>query len=103
MSRARPGAAAGRTAADLAKDATDRSQVQVFAPLRGNDVVTGNLKSSIQQKKHTRIERPVMAEHKHGTMDAKVQEETYAGFITFITRFAIFLVLLALFLAVFAI
>jgi len=42
-----------------------------------------------------------MAEHKHGTMDSKVQEETYAGFITFTTRFTIFLVFLALFLAVF--
>ncbi|MEP4036886.1 MULTISPECIES: aa3-type cytochrome c oxidase subunit IV [unclassified Pseudophaeobacter] len=43
-----------------------------------------------------------MAEHKHGTMDSKVQEDTYAGFITFTTRSAIFLVILALFLAVFA-
>ncbi|MCD9148193.1 aa3-type cytochrome c oxidase subunit IV [Pseudophaeobacter flagellatus] len=43
-----------------------------------------------------------MAEHKHGTMDCKVQEQTYQGFITFTTRFGIFLVLLTLFLAVFA-
>lgn len=44
-----------------------------------------------------------MAEHKHGTMDYKTQEETYASFITFTTRFSIFLVFVALFLAVFAI
>jgi len=43
-----------------------------------------------------------MAEHKHGTMDIKVQEKTYADFIAFTTRFGIFLVVLALFLAVFA-
>ncbi|MEP2718830.1 aa3-type cytochrome c oxidase subunit IV [Pseudophaeobacter sp.] len=43
-----------------------------------------------------------MAEHKHGTMDCKVQEETYAGFISFTTRFTIFLIFVALFLAVFA-
>ncbi|KPD13502.1 hypothetical protein AN476_04740 [Phaeobacter sp. 11ANDIMAR09] len=33
-----------------AKGAADWSQLRVFAPLRANDVVTGNLKSSIQQK-----------------------------------------------------
>jgi hypothetical protein len=43
-----------------------------------------------------------MAEHKHGTMDIKVQEKTYADFISFTTRFGIFLVVLTLFLAVFA-
>ncbi|WP_037255665.1 aa3-type cytochrome c oxidase subunit IV [Roseobacter sp. SK209-2-6] len=43
-----------------------------------------------------------MAEHKHGTMDTSVQEQTYEGFIKFSTRFCIFLVFVALFLAVFA-
>lgn len=43
-----------------------------------------------------------MADHKHGTMNISVQEDTYEGFIRFTTRFAIFLVILALFLAIFA-
>ncbi|MCG7621951.1 MULTISPECIES: aa3-type cytochrome c oxidase subunit IV [unclassified Epibacterium] len=43
-----------------------------------------------------------MAEHKHGTMDTTVQEQTYAGFMTFVTRFCIALVVFALFLAIFA-
>jgi len=43
-----------------------------------------------------------MAEHKHGTMDTTVQEQTYAGFMTFVTRFSIALVVFALFLAIFA-
>lgn len=44
-----------------------------------------------------------MAEHKHGSMDISVQEQTFDGFITFVTRFCIFLVFLVLFMAVFAI
>lgn len=43
-----------------------------------------------------------MADHKHGTMDITVHEKTYAGFITFTVRFCIFLVILTLFLAIFA-
>ncbi|CUH87752.1 Cytochrome c oxidase subunit 4 [Phaeobacter sp. CECT 5382] len=43
-----------------------------------------------------------MADHKHGTMDITVQEDTYEGFIRFTTRFTIFLIVLALFLAIFA-
>ncbi len=43
-----------------------------------------------------------MAEHKHGTMDSSVQEKTFAGFITFVTRSCIALALFAIFLAVFA-
>ncbi len=43
-----------------------------------------------------------MADHKHGTMDSSVQEQTYNSFITFITRSSIALVFVALFLAVFA-
>lgn len=43
-----------------------------------------------------------MAEHKHGTMDITVQEKTYESFMTFVSRFCIFLVIFAIFLAVFA-
>ncbi|CUH98968.1 aa3-type cytochrome c oxidase subunit IV [Leisingera aquaemixtae] len=43
-----------------------------------------------------------MAEHQHGTMDTTVQEKTYSGFLTFVTRFSIALVIFAIFLAVFA-
>ncbi|NIZ62670.1 aa3-type cytochrome c oxidase subunit IV [Sedimentitalea sp. CY04] len=43
-----------------------------------------------------------MADHKHGTMDTTVQENTYSGFMTFVTRFCIAMVFLAVFLAVFA-
>ncbi|KEJ88773.1 aa3-type cytochrome c oxidase subunit IV [Sulfitobacter donghicola] len=42
-----------------------------------------------------------MAEHKHGTMNTEANEKTYEGFITFVTRSVIailvFLVLLAIF------
>ncbi|KMW58554.1 hypothetical protein AIOL_003531 [Candidatus Rhodobacter oscarellae] len=41
-----------------------------------------------------------MAEHKHGEMDVSVQEKTFAGFINWVTRASIgiiiFLVLLAM-------
>lgn len=41
-----------------------------------------------------------MADHEHGSMDISVQEKTFAGFITFVTRTTIIilvaLVLLAL-------
>ncbi|WP_027256450.1 MULTISPECIES: aa3-type cytochrome c oxidase subunit IV [Leisingera] len=43
-----------------------------------------------------------MAEHQHGTMDTAVQEKVYTGFLTFITRSCIALIVFALFLAVFA-
>lgn len=43
-----------------------------------------------------------MAEHKHGTMDATVHENTYNGFISFVTKFCVASILFALFLAVFA-
>lgn len=43
-----------------------------------------------------------MAEHKHGSMDITVQEQTYDGFIKFTVRFCVAMVFLALFLAVFA-
>ena len=43
-----------------------------------------------------------MADHKHGSMDTTVQENTYAGFMTFVTRFSIAMIVLAVFLAIFA-
>ncbi|MGR3760494.1 aa3-type cytochrome c oxidase subunit IV [Roseobacteraceae bacterium NS-SX3] len=43
-----------------------------------------------------------MADHKHGSMDTSVQEQTYAGFITFVARFSIALIIFAVFLAIFA-
>ena len=42
-----------------------------------------------------------MAEFKHGTMDIRTHEKTFAGFMKFVERTAIFIVLLLLFLAVF--
>ena len=44
-----------------------------------------------------------MAEHKQGTMDFTVQEKTYAGFISFVARSCVALILFAVFMAVFAI
>lgn len=44
-----------------------------------------------------------MAEHKHGTMDITVQEKTYAGFISFVARSCVALILFTIFLAIFAI
>lgn len=44
-----------------------------------------------------------MAEHKQGTMDITVQEKTYAGFISFVARSCVALILFTVFLAVFAI
>lgn len=43
-----------------------------------------------------------MAEHQHGSMDITVQEKMFTSFMTFVTRFCIAMVFLALFLAVFA-
>jgi len=43
-----------------------------------------------------------MADHQHGSMDTTVQENTYNGFMTFVTRFCVAMIFLALFLAVFA-
>ncbi len=42
-----------------------------------------------------------MAEHKHGDMDITVQEKTFEGFITWVTRVAIFSIGLLIFLAIF--
>lgn len=43
-----------------------------------------------------------MAEHKHGTMDISVQEKAYQGFVTFLIRSGIALLVFAIFLAIFA-
>ena len=43
-----------------------------------------------------------MAEHKHGTMDISVQEKTFAGFIKVSTWTVVAVVLILLFMAVFA-
>ncbi|PCJ06866.1 MAG: aa3-type cytochrome c oxidase subunit IV [Rhodobacteraceae bacterium] len=43
-----------------------------------------------------------MANHQHGSMDTTVQQNTYNGFMTFLSRCAVAMILLALFLAVFA-
>ena len=43
-----------------------------------------------------------MADHQHGQMTTKVQEDTYNGFITFVTRSCIAAVAIAVFLAIFA-
>ncbi|MEL6571716.1 MAG: aa3-type cytochrome c oxidase subunit IV [Pseudomonadota bacterium] len=39
-----------------------------------------------------------MAEHKHGEMDISVQEKTFAGFMTWTARIAIFCILLLIFI-----
>lgn len=36
-----------------------------------------------------------MAEHKHGNMDTQVQEKTFAGFVTFVGR-AVIVILVSL-------
>jgi hypothetical protein len=41
-----------------------------------------------------------MAEHKIGTMDTKVQEKTYEGFIKFTVRSVIAILLFLVFLAI---
>jgi hypothetical protein len=43
-----------------------------------------------------------MAEHKHGEMDISVQEQTFAGFINFTKWSVVVLILITIFLAVFA-
>ncbi len=41
-----------------------------------------------------------MAEHKHGDMDISVQEKTFDGFITLVTRTAIGIIVFLIFLAI---
>ncbi|MEQ6201741.1 aa3-type cytochrome c oxidase subunit IV [Sulfitobacter sp. HNIBRBA2951] len=43
-----------------------------------------------------------MAEHEHGSMDTKVHEKTFNGFVTFVTRATIVIIGILLFMAVFA-
>ncbi|WIY27548.1 aa3-type cytochrome c oxidase subunit IV [Parasedimentitalea psychrophila] len=43
-----------------------------------------------------------MADHQHGTMDTTVQENVYSGFMTFVSRFCVAMIVLAVFLAIFA-
>lgn len=40
-----------------------------------------------------------MAEHKHGSMDTKVQEKTFAGFMKITTWGAVIVVLVLIFMA----
>ena len=40
-----------------------------------------------------------MAEDKHGSMDITTQERTFQGFVTFVTRAAIAIVVILIFLA----
>lgn len=42
-----------------------------------------------------------MAEHKHGTMDTRVQEKTYEGFIKVTVRSVITILVLLVLLAIF--
>ncbi len=41
-----------------------------------------------------------MAEHKHGDMDIEVQEETFAGFVRWVTRTTIFCLVFLVLLAI---
>ncbi|WP_298858161.1 aa3-type cytochrome c oxidase subunit IV [uncultured Sulfitobacter sp.] len=43
-----------------------------------------------------------MAEHEHGTMKTDVQEKTFNGFVTFVTRACMVIIGILLFLALFA-
>ena len=43
-----------------------------------------------------------MAEHKHGTMKIDVQEKTFNGFVTFVTRACMVIIGILLFMALFA-
>jgi hypothetical protein len=40
-----------------------------------------------------------MADHEHGNMDIRVQEKTFEGFITFVTRAVIVIIALVIFMA----
>ena len=42
-----------------------------------------------------------MAEHEHGTMNTDVQEKTFNGFVTFVTRTVIVILAILVFLAIF--
>lgn len=40
-----------------------------------------------------------MADHKHGSMDTKVQEDTYNGFISFVTKTVVVIIVAVILLA----
>lgn len=42
-----------------------------------------------------------MADHKHGTMDVKVQEKTFEGFLSWMTKGAIVCIAVLIFMAIF--
>lgn len=44
-----------------------------------------------------------MAEHKHGDMDTTVQEKTFDGFMSMVTKASIAIIVLLIFLALIAI
>lgn len=44
-----------------------------------------------------------MAEHEHGTMDTKVQEKVFSGFISFTTKSVIVILGIFVFMAIFAV
>lgn len=41
-----------------------------------------------------------MAEHKHGEMDIEVQEKTFHGFVSFVTKSVIAIIVFLIFLAI---
>lgn len=40
-----------------------------------------------------------MAEHKHGSMNIEVQENTFNGFVTFVSRAVVVIILILIFMA----
>jgi len=42
-----------------------------------------------------------MAEHEHGTMDTKVQEKTFDGFMSFVTKCVIVILLILVVMLIF--
>jgi hypothetical protein len=42
-----------------------------------------------------------MAEHKHGTMETKAQEATYDGFVSFVTKTVVFILVLLVLMVIF--
>ncbi|MGB3246445.1 MAG: aa3-type cytochrome c oxidase subunit IV [Sulfitobacter sp.] len=43
-----------------------------------------------------------MAEHEHGSMDSKVQEDTFNGFVSFVTKTVIVILVVLVLMLVFA-
>lgn len=42
-----------------------------------------------------------MAEHEHGSMDTKVQEDTFNGFMSFVTKTVVVILVLLVLMAIF--